>query len=71
MWVPSSENTAICKSRVISRKLVPHRGWMGEKARAFSGVSSLPASTQLMTWCSAPWYWKRRFTSGISEMASR
>src|SRR5262249_34814213 len=59
----TTENVTIATSITSIRKLVPHRGcWRGLE-RAFSTVSSSPASHTYTTLCSAPWYSNTRLIS--------
>ena len=51
------------------RNAVPQRGCRRENRRAFSGVSSSPASLQYTVLCSAPWYMNTRLISGTKEIA--
>ena len=55
-------------SITISKKLVPQRLWSFELLRTFSTFNSMPCSMQFMHLCSAPWYIKVLFISGVIEI---
>ena len=53
-------------SRITTtRNSVPQRGWAVGYLRISSGTSGLSASSAWIVMCSAPWYWKTRWMSGV------
>ena len=62
------ENTIMLTTITNIRKLVPQRGCKVDFLRAFSTVSSSPASQVCTTLCSAPWYWKILWMSRMKEI---
>ena len=69
--LPTSENVKIDSSTRITRNSVPQRWWAVGYLRTSSTVSGSPASRAWIVMCSAPWYWKTRWISGVRDTSVR